>query len=158
MMGESKQTQFYIGVKKIEAYPEEKDGKPGYAVVYSGNYKSWSPKEVFEAAYLPMGFGEGIPVECLPQIPIKNSNRITQAMVDDFIAEAHISTLGPKTTVVRAVLKNGFEIVESSACVDPANYSESVGAEICLTRIKNQVWHLLGFALQWAHAGLKTKA
>ena len=28
---------------------------PGYAVKYADGYTSWSPKEVFEAAYLPLG-------------------------------------------------------------------------------------------------------
>lgn len=48
-------TQQYIGTKQIEAWPQGKDGQPGYAVKYSDGYISWSPKDVFEAAYLPMG-------------------------------------------------------------------------------------------------------
>ena len=28
------QKKTYIGVKRIEAYPEDRDGKPGYAVIY----------------------------------------------------------------------------------------------------------------------------
>lgn len=43
---------FYIGVKLIEAYPETKDGKHGYHVTYPDGYESWSPKDVFEKAYL----------------------------------------------------------------------------------------------------------
>ena len=43
------QKKTYIGVKRIEAYPEDRDGKPGYAVIYPDDYKSWSPKDVFEA-------------------------------------------------------------------------------------------------------------
>lgn len=41
----------YIGTKIIFADPQAKDGAEGYAVVYADGYKSWSPKEVFEAAY-----------------------------------------------------------------------------------------------------------
>lgn len=48
-------TQSYIGTKQIVAWEQEKDGAPGYAVKYSDGYISWSPKAVFEAAYLPMG-------------------------------------------------------------------------------------------------------
>lgn len=48
-------TQHYIGTKQIMAWPKEKDGKPGYAVKYPDGYVSWSPQDVFEAAYLPMG-------------------------------------------------------------------------------------------------------
>lgn len=41
----------YIGIKHIQAEPQEKDGKPGYKVVYPDGYVSWSPKEVFDEAY-----------------------------------------------------------------------------------------------------------
>ena len=42
----------YIGTKIIHAEPMEKNGRPGYKVVYApDNYESWSPKDVFEEAY-----------------------------------------------------------------------------------------------------------
>lgn len=64
-------------------------------------------------------------------------------------------TMGEKTTVVRAVLRNGFEIVEASACVSKENYSEPVGRDICMGKIRDQVWKLLGFLLQTAVNGVK---
>lgn len=48
-------TQSYIGTKQVLAWEQEKDGQPGYAVKYPDGYVSWSPKNVFEEAYLPMG-------------------------------------------------------------------------------------------------------
>ena len=63
--------------------------------------------------------------------------------------------MGDKTTVVRAVLRNGFEIVESSACVSAENYDEALGAQICMEHIKDKVWMLLGFLLQTAVHGIK---
>lgn len=75
-------------------------------------------------------------------------------MVDGFIREVETTTLGDKTTVVRAVLRNGFEIVESSACVSAENYDEAMGREICLEKIKDKVWMLLGFLLQTAIHGI----
>lgn len=48
----------YIGAKIIKAEPEEKDGKPGYKVVYPDGYVSWSPKDVFEQAYREISGGE----------------------------------------------------------------------------------------------------
>jgi len=56
---------------------------------------------------------------------------------------------------VRVTLVNGFEIIESSACVDKRNYLESIGAEICLEKIKDKIWFLLGFLLQTAVGGIK---
>lgn len=37
----------YIGVKRIQAEPQERNGKPGYRVIYEPDgYESWSPKDV----------------------------------------------------------------------------------------------------------------
>ena len=40
-------TQFYIGAKQVMAWPQDKDGAPGYAVKYLDGYTSWSPKDTF---------------------------------------------------------------------------------------------------------------
>lgn len=50
-----KEFKEYIGVKKIQARLALKDGQMGYEVVYNNNYTSWSPKDVFEKAYAPIG-------------------------------------------------------------------------------------------------------
>ncbi|WP_108669546.1 Gp49 family protein [Peribacillus acanthi] len=144
----------YIGFKLIQAEPmslgdyntfrgwkipsDEDPMKEGYKILYPDGYVSWSPNEVFETSYMQIG----------------DNNSITQQNVDSFIKEVSVNTLGEKTTVVRATLVNGFEIVESSSCVDPANYCEKMGAEICLNRIKNKIWELLGFLLQTANKGI----
>lgn len=164
----------YIGTKLIEAVParyisDEKQGailaegeKPkawmeellknpekrvreGYKVTYPDGYSSFSPKDVFEKAYLPMIVN--------PELKTDKPS-VSQEMVDDFILETWTSTLGEKTTVVRAVLRNGFEIVESSACVSKENYDEGYGAEICMEKIRDRVWYLLGFLLQTAVHGV----
>ena len=113
--------------------------KEGYLVEYEGGYQSWSPKEVFEKAYMQ----------------VSEKNTITQENVDNFIKDIKISTIGEKTTIVVATLVNDFEIIESSSCVDAANYDEQIGAEICIERIKNKAWELLGFLLQTAKTGIK---
>jgi len=84
---------------------------------------------------------------------IEGINTISQADVDAMISSVEVMTMGGKTTVVQATLVNGFILTESSACVDPVNYSEELGAEICIDRIKNQIWFLLGFLLQSALYG-----
>lgn len=89
-------------------------------------------------------------------------NTVTQEMVDDAIVETDIRTLelvGKKHTIVAVKLYNGFTIVETTTCVDPKNYSEKIGAEVALGRIKNQIWHLLGFQLQddlWLNEEIKS--
>jgi hypothetical protein len=44
-------TKTYIGTKEVTAWPQERDGAPGYAVRYADGYTSWSPRAVFEEAY-----------------------------------------------------------------------------------------------------------
>ena len=55
----------YIGTKIIHAEPMEKNGRYGYKVVYAPDgYESWSPKDVFEAAYrLTDGMNFGLAIE-----------------------------------------------------------------------------------------------
>lgn len=51
-------------------------------------------------------------------------------------------------TYVTVKMKNGFTIRESTTCVDPANYDEEIGKQICLEKIEDKIWFLLGYALQ----------
>jgi hypothetical protein len=48
-------TQHYVGTKIVLAWPQEKDGRAGYAVKYADGYISWSPADTFEAAYIAIG-------------------------------------------------------------------------------------------------------
>jgi hypothetical protein len=48
-------TQQYIGTKIVTAWKQVMHGKDGYAVTYQDGYTSWSPKDAFDAAYLPIG-------------------------------------------------------------------------------------------------------
>lgn len=139
--------KMYVGVKSVYAEPAlNANLEEGYAVIYPDGYKSWSPKNVFEKACIEVSVNENLKTD---------KPSISQQMVDDFIKEVYIDTLGEKTTVVRAILVNGFELVESSSCVSVENYDEKIGAEICLKKIKDKVWFLLGFLLQTAVHGIK---
>jgi hypothetical protein len=59
-----------------------------------------------------------------------------------------VTKLGEKTTVVCVTLPNGFEIIESSSCVDPANYDYELGESIAMKRIEDKIWMLEGYLLQ----------
>ena len=156
----------YIGTKLIEAEKAYRvDGKVvtlaenrvpcgneverGYKVRYADGYESFSPAEVFERAYLPLEVNGKLKTE---------APSISAEMVERFIDHHETVTMGGKTTVVRAVLKNGFEIVESSSCVSAENYDEKLGEEICMERIRNKIWELLGFLLQTAVGGVNGEA
>lgn len=151
----------YIGCKLLKAepmtrgayneyrgwtIPEDEDPEdPGYFVRYPDGYVSWSPKHIFEQAYMEVNDNKDLP----------SGISIGQKMVDEFVAYTETITMGDRTTVVRCVLRNGFEIVESSACVDPRNYSEELGRKICMEKIKDKIWELLGFLLQTAWHGIR---
>ena len=76
-------------------------------------------------------------------------------MGEECLSMKETMRLGERKTVVRCVLRKGVEIVESSACVDPKKYSEELGAEICMGKIKDKIWELLGFLLQTAWHGIR---
>lgn len=76
-------------------------------------------------------------------------------MVKDFIKSYEVIERDGKTTIVHATLVNGYKLTEASSCVDPSNYSKEIGTQICLERIENQIWELLGFLLQTAFNGAK---
>lgn len=151
----------YIGCKLIEAEPMtrgvyneyrgwqipvgENPADQGYLIRYPDGYISWSPKEVFDTSYFRVDDNKELP----------SGVSIGPKMVDEFICFTETITMGDRTTVVRCVLRNGFVIVESSSCVDPKNYSEAMGREICMERIKNKIWELLGFWLQTAWHGIQ---
>lgn len=146
----------YIGFKMIEAEPMTdiefnvlKKGSvtedfagietQGYKVVYPDGYVSWSPRDVFEKAYMQIGY----------------NNTITNENVEAFIKEKTVYTVGNKTTMVYVTLVNNFVICETSSCVDPLNYNEELGATICMDKIKDKIWAHLGFLLQTAKEGIK---
>lgn len=78
------------------------------------------------------------------------SNTVKKEQIDKLFdeSEKHYDIYWGKCTVVAVKLKNGFVIIESSACVDPKNFDDQVGREICEERIKNKLWELEGYVLQ----------
>jgi len=142
----------FVGVNMIEAEPMSQnkfseimgkvhgtEDREGYMVSYPDGYKSWSPKDVFEAAYFPLEEGD----------------KITQSDVDLFMGEVKSQKIDEKTTLVSTESMTGFTQHETSACVDPANYSEELGAKYGAEKLRGKYWHNLGFVLQWAKFGLK---
>jgi hypothetical protein len=152
--------QHFIGVKMIKAMPmtghtfadhhdrfvpDGEEDQPGYMVEYEDGYQSWSPKDVFEKAYLPMG-----------QIPtgMPNDSKITEQMVESFMGIPLCLKVTDKSTLVKVIPRTGFEQFEVSSCVDPANYDHEIGKAVATRKIKDRIWGYLGFVLQWAKYGL----
>lgn len=53
--------------------------------------------------------------------------------------------MGQKTMVMVCQLPNGFEVTVSSAPVDPDDFDESAGQEMCRAKLKDRIIELLAF-------------
>lgn len=80
----------------------------------------------------------------------RTKNTVTQSVIDELMESCDIAvtTAFDKCTIVACKLPNGFVIVESSSCVDPANYDEDMGVDICMKNIEKKLWELEGYLLQ----------
>lgn len=79
------------------------------------------------------------------------TNKVTKKDVQENMQDIIVKTeieFGKPVTYVTVKMKNGFTVRESTTCVDPANYDEEVGKQICLEKIEDKIWMLLGYQLQ----------
>lgn len=78
------------------------------------------------------------------------NNKVTKQDIDQILAKTFVKVekYGDKTTVLMATLPNDFVIVESSSCVDPANFDMSIGEQICMDKLVDKIWELEGYRLQ----------
>jgi hypothetical protein len=148
-----------IGIKMVELQPmtaREANDKghrignhsfeeEGYEVTYPDGYKSWTPKDVADAAYYPLSENN-------------DGTKILKEDVENFITDVEVITIGEKTTVVNAHTLTGFDTVRHSSCVDPKNYSEELGKQYAMEEVVNSLWSHLGFVLQWAKYGLNAES
>ena len=147
-----------IGIKMVDLQPmtakeafdkgygmkstQDPDGD-GYEVTYPDGYKSWSPKEVADAAYFA--------------IDDENGQMIKSTDIERFIAAEDAEKLGTKTTIVSIRTLTGFESHGLSSCVDPSRYDINIGKKFAKEKAVDAIWAGLGFVLQWAKFGLKQK-
>lgn len=117
--------------------------RDGYEVTYPDGYKSWSPKEVADAAYFA--------------IDDENGQMIKSTDIERFIAAEDAEKLGTKTTIVSIRTLTGFESHGLSSCVDPSRYDINIGKKFAKEKAVDAIWAGLGFVLQWAKFGLKQK-
>ncbi len=111
-----------------------------------------------EDGCVSFSFGNGAHLGCMSmdEFPkyftkyVPKKTTVTKADVDTLLNDAEIQYFAAfdKCTIAVAQLKNGFVLVESSACVDPANFDQNIGREICLRNLKHKLWELEGYRLQ----------
>lgn len=115
--------------------------------------------DVNESGVISFRFGNGMHMGCMSydeftkyfeKYEEPKNNTVTSEMIEEIMnhSKVIVSTVFDKCTVVSCKLPNGFVIVEYSACVDPKNYDEDMGVEICMKKIVDKVWELEGYRLQ----------
>lgn len=129
------------GYKIGNAHPDDM----GYEVTYPDGYKSWTPKDIADAAYYKLSKDN-------------DGTKVLKEDVENFITDVEVMTVGEKTTVVNAHTRSGFDTVRHSSCVDPKNYSEELGKQYAMEEVVNSLWSHLGFVLQWAKYGLNAES
>ena len=77
-----------------------------------------------------------------------NKNKLTPEDIEKAIVKEEYIKVGTKTTIAVLTLKNGFEVVGKSGCVDPANYDHKIGSKVAREKAVDQVWLLEGYRLQ----------
>lgn len=75
---------------------------------------------------------------------------ITEEYIAEIMENSKFETFTTfdKCTIVSCRLPNGFVITESSACVNPEDYDEDLGADICFDKIADKIWELEAYRLQ----------
>lgn len=78
-----------------------------------------------------------------------DDSEITEEYITSIMDESEfeVFTSFDKCTIVSCRLPNGFVITEYSACVNPENYDEEVGANICYDKIANKIRELEAYRL-----------
>ena len=75
--------------------------------------------------------------------------RITPDDIDQVIEKETYYNF-PDTTVIVCLLtlKNGFNVIGSSACASPENFDISIGSKIARDKARDKIWELEGYLLK----------
>ena len=73
-----------------------------------------------------------------------------QKLYDEWVDDVEFDKVGKKTTYCLLIVKKGFEVVGTSACVDPANFVVELGQKYALKAALKKLDELQGFYRQLA--------
>jgi hypothetical protein len=71
-----------------------------------------------------------------------------EGLVEECVEEVQFIQAGKKTTIALVTLVNGFELVGTSACVDPVNFDTQIGEAYAFADAISKLDELLGFYRQ----------
>lgn len=76
-------------------------------------------------------------------------NTISENDIKNIIKEVIYTRIGHKTTICLMILKNNFEVVGTSACVDKNNFNKEIGEKLAYENAFEKIWELEGYRLQF---------
>lgn len=75
-------------------------------------------------------------------------NRVTKEHLEEIIVgKQFLQPAGTTLTICVLKLRNGFTVTGESACVDPANFNQTIGESIAYEEAFDKLWQLEGYAL-----------
>ncbi len=76
-------------------------------------------------------------------------NRVTLGGIQSLVKSAYYHVV-PDTTMTICVLTltNGYNVLGTSACVDPATFNKAVGEQIAYDNALEKIWDLEGYLLK----------
>lgn len=82
-----------------------------------------------------------------------NAPRITPSHIDSQIVREDYHTFpglpgeGPRVTVCMLTLRNGYQVVGESSCLDHRYFDEQIGHDIARNRAREKIWALEAYLL-----------
>lgn len=75
---------------------------------------------------------------------------LTDADIESMVTHTQYQRLSPRMTACLLTLANGYEVLGTSSCVDPANYDQAKGEKHARENALSKVWELEGYRLREA--------
>lgn len=79
---------------------------------------------------------------------IKFDDKYEQYLWDEWVEDSHSAKLGRKTTVAVLTMENGYEVVGTSACLDPNEYDREIGVHLAIRDALKKVAEIVGYLKQ----------
>ena len=74
--------------------------------------------------------------------------KVTKKDIDEKIDEVGYLIIPNSTvTICSITMKNGFNVIGKSACVDPGNFNKELGEQLAFKDAYRQLWALEGYLL-----------
>ena len=76
------------------------------------------------------------------------NKQLTKEMILAQIHKDEYKQMGRKTTICLLTMKNGFEVIGTSACVNPETFDAELGRKYAFEEALDRAWELEGYRQQ----------